>query len=104
METLIKLMKKLGTPLVLQKGENANKGFFITQLRYNQDNFNTLCDFVNDNYPKLIVSHIEETYKDSITLVDNVPTLEKVIDKPAVIFVSPSSNNKYTDYDSVDLS
>ena len=103
MDTLITLMKKLGLPLVIQKGTNANKGFFITNVRYNQYNYNALCDYVNDKYPNLVVSHKDATYKDSITLVDNIPTIEKVIDQSEVIFVSPSSNNKLTDYDSVDL-
>ena len=104
MEQLLTLMKALGLPLVIQKGDNKHKGFFITDVRYNQDNYNNLCDFVNSNYPKLSVSHKDSTYKDSITLVDNVPTIEQVIDNKEVIFVSPSTDNPYTDYDSVDLS
>ena len=101
---LLNIMKSLGTPLVMVKGPNAGKGFFITDVRFNADRYSELCDFVSANCSNLSVSHKEETLKDTIAIGDNgVPTIKQVIDTNAVIFVTPPMDNEYNDLESVDI-
>ena len=104
-EQLLKLMKSLGTPLAMVKGPNAGKGFFITNVRFNDDRYSALCEFVSDKCSNLTVSHKAETFKDTITTnSDGVPMVKQIVDTPEVIFVTPPQDNEYNDLESVDIS
>ena len=104
-EQLLKLMKSLGTPLAMVKGPNAGKGFFITNVRFNDDRYAALCEFVSSNCSNLTVSHKAETLKDTITSNDaGVPMVKQVVDTESVIFVTPPMDNEYNDLESVDVS
>ena len=97
-EQLLKLMKSLGTPLAMVKGPNAGKGFFITNVRFNDDRYAALCEFVSSNCSNLTVSHKAETLNDTITSNDaGVPMVKQVVDTESVIFVTPPMDNEYND-------
>ena len=101
---LLKLMKSLGTPLAIRKGDNAGKGFFIVDVRYNSDNFKALQAFVSDKCADLSVSHKAEVTEQNISVDEHgTPIMVTNVKSKEIIFVSPIKANEYNDLEAVEI-